>query len=266
MPVEELIQVAGEKGDHVQQPDVLTTPITLDTVDLVALEAARVKLLEEADDIVKISASVLQDKVDTKRLVDRARKNWDESNKALLDARKCAEEWHAKVNEMMEDAHRMRRETIRPRNINFDSATRPKPLATPKDNMKMAAELLAKSDEEINIEHLRTLVATSMQQQSKADTSCRLESNSEACVSTAQRNALGRERRDDQSCTGSTERRRKTKEHQNSNPHTLRYPSSGEEQGKGSDVLWQGQVPEPIATPEPARSSASSPMKSCRKR
>jgi hypothetical protein len=92
MPVEELIQVASEKGEHVQQPDVPTTPITPDTVDPVALEAARVKILEEADGIIKISASVLQDKVDTKSLVDRARKNWDESNKALLNARKSVEE------------------------------------------------------------------------------------------------------------------------------------------------------------------------------
>jgi hypothetical protein len=34
-----------------------------------------------------------------------------------------------------------------PRNINFDSAARHKPLATPKDNMKKAAELLAKDND-----------------------------------------------------------------------------------------------------------------------
>jgi hypothetical protein len=36
--------------------------------------------------------------------------------------------------------------------------------------MKRVAELLAKNDEEIDIGHLRTLVATAMKQQSKADT------------------------------------------------------------------------------------------------
>jgi hypothetical protein len=51
--------------------------------------------------------------------------------------------------------------------------------------MKKAADLLAKNDEEIDIGHLRTLVSTAMQQQSKADTSRRLESNPEVCVSTA---------------------------------------------------------------------------------
>ena len=79
----------------------------------------------------------------------------------------------------------MRKEAIRPRNINFDSATRHKPLATPKDNMKKVVELLAKSNDEIDIEHLRAVIATAMKQQSKADTSRRLESNPEACVSTA---------------------------------------------------------------------------------
>jgi hypothetical protein len=79
----------------------------------------------------------------------------------------------------------MRREVVRPRNINFDSASRPKPLAIPMDNMKMAAELLAKSNEDIDIEHLRTVISTAMKQQSKADTSRKLESNPEGCVSTA---------------------------------------------------------------------------------
>jgi hypothetical protein len=58
--------------------------------------------------------------------------------------------------------------------------------------MKKAAEILAKKDEEIDIAHLRTLVASAMKQQSKADTSHRLESNPELCVSTAQKDTSGR--------------------------------------------------------------------------
>jgi lysozyme family protein len=84
--------------------------------------------------------------VDTERLIERARVNERKVKKAVLSAKKLAEEWQAKVNETHEEAQRMRREAIRPHNINFDSAARPKPLATPKDNMKMAAELLAKSN------------------------------------------------------------------------------------------------------------------------
>jgi hypothetical protein len=186
MPADELMKVARENGEHVEPPEVLTTPITPDmAADPEALETTQVKLLEQAEGIVKVSASVLWDKVDTERLIKRARENNRLSKEALLDARKRAEEWQAKVNETNEEAQRMRREAIRPRSINFDSVAHPKPLATPKDNLKMAAELPAKRDQEIDIDHLRTLVATAMQQQSKADTSRKLESNPEACVSTA---------------------------------------------------------------------------------
>ncbi|KAK1669484.1 hypothetical protein QYE76_057643 [Lolium multiflorum] len=56
--------------------------------------------------------------------------------------------------------------------------------ATPKDNMKKAAELLKKKDEEIDINYVRKLVASAMQQQSKVDTGA-VSIQSERCISTA---------------------------------------------------------------------------------
>jgi hypothetical protein len=125
-----------------------------------------------------------------------------------VKARELAKEWKNTVKKTHEEAKQMRRDAIRPRNINFDGTTRHKPLATPKDNMKKAAELQAKDNDQIDIEHLRTVIATAVKQQSKVDTSRKLESNSDACVSTAQNRPSGkpREHRDDQSCTGSSER------------------------------------------------------------
>ncbi|KAK1664880.1 hypothetical protein QYE76_053039 [Lolium multiflorum] len=73
--------------------------------------------------------------------------------------------------------------------ITFATPTEQQPLTTPKDNMKKAAELLKKKDEEIDINYVRKLVASAMQQQSKADTSRRLESNPDHCISTAQKDA-----------------------------------------------------------------------------
>jgi hypothetical protein len=182
----ELMERVGEEGEHVQHPKILSIPITLDVVaDPEALEATRKELVERSKKIVNVTTSVLQDKVDTERLIERAKTNERKVKKALLSAKKLVEAWQAKVNETHEEAQRMRREAISPRNINFDSAARPEPLATPKDNMKMAAELLAKSNEDIDIEHLRTVISTAMKQQSKADTSRKLESNPEGCVSTA---------------------------------------------------------------------------------
>ncbi|KAK1593727.1 hypothetical protein QYE76_027001 [Lolium multiflorum] len=81
--------------------------------------------------------------------------------------------------------------------------------------MKKAAELLKKKDEEIDINYVRKLVASAMQQQSKADTSRRLASNPEQCISTAQKDAIPSQHRDDESRTGSTERRRKVRDHPN---------------------------------------------------
>ncbi|KAK1653921.1 hypothetical protein QYE76_071726 [Lolium multiflorum] len=52
-----------------------------------------------------------------------------------------------------------------------DYHSRPPPSnnhSTPKDNMKKAAEILKKKDEEIDIDYVRTLVASAMKQQSKA--------------------------------------------------------------------------------------------------
>jgi hypothetical protein len=98
MPADELMKVARENGEHVEPPEVLTTPITPDmAVDPEALEATQVKLLEQAEGIVKVSASVLRDKVDTERLIKRARENNRLSKEAMLAARKRAEEWQAKV-------------------------------------------------------------------------------------------------------------------------------------------------------------------------
>ncbi|KAK1650498.1 hypothetical protein QYE76_068303 [Lolium multiflorum] len=42
-----------------------------------------------------------------------------------------------------------------------------KPLATPKDNMKKAAELLKKKDEEIDINYVRKLVASAMRNRAR---------------------------------------------------------------------------------------------------
>jgi hypothetical protein len=102
--------------------------------------------------------------------------------------------------------------------------------------MKKAVELLAKNDEEIDINHLRTLIASTMKQQSKADTSCRMESNPDLCISTAQNNASGRERRDEQSRTGSTERRRKTREHPDPIPIPSETPPA--DKNKGKDPMY----------------------------
>ncbi|KAK1620042.1 hypothetical protein QYE76_025559 [Lolium multiflorum] len=95
----------------------------------------------------------------------------------LATVKKLRKEWEERVACAQEEVDRIAREAIPPRKITFATPTEQQPLATPKDNMKKAAELLKKKDEEIDINYVRKLVASAMQQQSKADTSRRLESN-----------------------------------------------------------------------------------------
>jgi hypothetical protein len=138
-------------------------------------------------------------------------------------AAKLAEQWATHTKQTQEEAKQnktRRRDAIPHRNINFDSAAHRKPLATPKDNIEKAAELLANDNDKIDLDYLKKIIGTAMKQQSKGDTSRRLASNAEACVSTTQNQPAGRQQghHNDQSRTDSTEHWRKTKEHPNPIP------------------------------------------------
>lgn len=168
------------------------------------------------------------------------------------------------MSEAQKDADRIRREAVTPRKITFATPTEQQPLTTPKDNMKKVAELLKKKDEEIDINYVRTLVASAMKQQSKADTSRRLESNPDHCISTAQKDAYDKQHRDDESRTGSTERRRRTKEHPN--PIPVPSESSPKDPAKGKGSMYAGKYkyrnPSPLPwiprpPPPPRRRSPS---------
>jgi hypothetical protein len=72
--------------------------------------------------------------------------------------------WETIIEDAGKEADRIHREAIGPRKINFVTPSNQQPLATPKDNVKKATEILAKNNEEIDIAHLRTLVALAMKQ------------------------------------------------------------------------------------------------------
>ncbi|KAK1650402.1 hypothetical protein QYE76_068207 [Lolium multiflorum] len=150
-----------------------------------------------------------------------------------------------------------RREAVAPRKITFATPTEQQPFTTPKDNMKKAAEILKKKDEEIDIDYVRTLVASVMKQRSKADTSRRLESNPDDCMSTAQKDAHDNRHRDDESRTGSSERGRRTREHPNPIPVPSKTPPSDPKKGKDAKYTgrdkYRNPSPPPNGYPRPAR-------------
>jgi hypothetical protein len=176
-----------------------------------------------------------------------------EVDEGLAKVKELRKHWEDKIVEAHHEVERVRRDLIAPRRITFATPTEQQPFATPKDNMTKAAEILKKKNEEIDIDYVRTLVASAMRQQSKADTSRRLESNPEHCVSTAHD---GRHR-DDESRTGSSERRRKAREHPNPIPVPSRTPPS--DPRKGKDAMYSGRdkyrnpSPPPNGYPRPPR-------------
>ncbi|KAK1670137.1 hypothetical protein QYE76_058296 [Lolium multiflorum] len=186
-----------------------------------------------------------------------------EVDEQLVKVKELQQHWKDKVTELQQEADKIRREAIPPRKITFATPTEQQPLATPKDNMKKAAEILKKKDEEIDIDYVRTLVALAVKQQSKADTSRRLESNPEHCVSTAQKDAYDNRHHDDESRTGSSERRRRTREHPNPIPIPSKTPPS--DPNKGNDAMYSGKnkyqnpSPPPRGYPRPPLPRRHSP-------
>jgi predicted phage gp36 major capsid-like protein len=86
--------------------------------------------------------------METDQMMEAVAEQERKTEEHLYKATELRDRWRRTVDKAREEAKKLRQEAIRPRNINFDSPTDHQPLATPKDNMEMAAELLAKNDEE----------------------------------------------------------------------------------------------------------------------
>ncbi|KAK1627687.1 hypothetical protein QYE76_002002 [Lolium multiflorum] len=228
--------VAQAPMDLVAKSDVLNKPTTPDdAADPEALEATRKEMLATAKKFANTAAAILDEREEAAQIMDRFERQDREITATLEQVKSMRKEWEDHL-----------------RNPYRTAAAR-----HPKDNMTKAAELLKKSDEEIDINYLRTLVASAVQQQSKADTSRKLESNPEHCVSTAQKDAHDNRHRDDESRTGSSERRRKTREHPNPIPVPSKTPPS--DPRKGKDPMYSGRdkyrnpSPPPNGYPRPPR-------------
>ncbi|KAK1626702.1 hypothetical protein QYE76_001017 [Lolium multiflorum] len=236
---------------------VLNKPITSgDAADPEALEATRKEMLATAKKLANTAAALRDERAEAASLMDHFDRQDREIADTLEHVKSMRQEWEVKMTYAQAEADRIVREAIPPRRINFATPAEQQPLETPKDNMLKAAELLKKKDEEVDINYLRKLVASAMQQQSKADTSRRLESNPDNCVSTAQKDARADRHPDDESHTGSSERR-KTREHPNPIPVPSKTPSS--DPRKGKDAMYSGRdkyrnpSPPPNGYPRPPR-------------
>jgi hypothetical protein len=165
MTIEELARAAGQGG--IAHSEILTKPITPgEAADPEALEAKRKELLATNEKFANTAVVMLEERQDAKELMELVGDQERRTIEYLQKARALKDRWETIVSDANKEAKRIRQEAIRPRRIDFDSPTNHQPLATPKDNMKKAVELLAKNDEEIDINHLRTLIALAMKQHS----------------------------------------------------------------------------------------------------
>ncbi|KAK1642323.1 hypothetical protein QYE76_060128 [Lolium multiflorum] len=229
---EEMVEQA--RMDLVAKSDILNKPITPEeAADPEALEAKRQEMLATAQKFATTAAAMLEERTIAANFVDHFQKKDREVDESLEKVRQLEKHWEAKVKFVQEEEARIRREAILPRKITFATPTEQQPLATPKDNMKKAAELLKRRTRRLT----STTSGSSLLQQcskSKADTSRRLASNPEQCISTAQKDAIPSQHRDDESRTGSTERRRKVRDHPNPIPIPSDSTPKDQEKGKGA--------------------------------
>jgi hypothetical protein len=136
-----------------------------DAADLEALEATRKEMLATAKKPADTEAALREEREQAAGLADQFDRQDREITATLEQVKSMAKEWEVKMTYAQVEADRIVREAIPPRRINFATPAEHRPLKTPKDNMLKAAELLKKKDEEVDINYLRTLVTSAMQQQ-----------------------------------------------------------------------------------------------------
>jgi hypothetical protein len=181
---EEMVAQAGM--DAIYRSDILNKPITPEDVEALEAKRLRLEMLATAKKFADTAAAMLDERKHAAVFVEDFIQREQEVDEGLAKVKELRKHWEDKIVEAHHDVEKARRELIAPRRITFATPTEQQPFATPKDNMTKAAEILKKKNEEIDIDYVRALVASALRQQSKADTSRKLESNPEHCVSTAQ--------------------------------------------------------------------------------
>ena len=104
--------------------EILTEPIT-PAIDPIALEANRVELYEQAQEIARLNSMVLKNKIrsdeeyeETRRLNEKVKENTRKAEAARIDL-------ETQIKQIQEERKRWAlRDTVPPRHINFDSTLR----------------------------------------------------------------------------------------------------------------------------------------------
>jgi tryptophanyl-tRNA synthetase len=115
MSKEELAMIAGKDGENITCKEILTNPITEEeAADSEVVEARRKELLAEAQNVVKVVASVLQDKMETDKMMEAAAENGRRTEEELKRVITLRDRWRKTVDKTREEAKKFRQEAIRP--------------------------------------------------------------------------------------------------------------------------------------------------------
>jgi hypothetical protein len=101
-------------------------------------------MLAAAKVFANIAAAMLEERKEVEEVMESFLKREREAAKCLEEAKKLRAQWETIIEDAGKEADRIHQEAIGPRKINIATPTNQQPLATPKDNMKKAAEILAK--------------------------------------------------------------------------------------------------------------------------
>ncbi|KAK1681684.1 hypothetical protein QYE76_042532 [Lolium multiflorum] len=210
-----------------------------------ALEAKMKEMLATAKNFANTAAAMLDERKEAAHFVDNFLKKEREVDESLEKVKQLRKHWEDKMRNSHAEIDRIRREAIPPCKITFATPTEQQPLTTPNDNMKKAAELLKKKDEEIDINYVRMLVASAMKQRAR-----QIGWNpTRITVYLPRRRTPTTKHRDDESRTGSTERRRRTKQHPN--PIPVPSESSPKDPAKGKGSMYAGKYKYRNPSPPP---------------
>nr|XP_051229488.1 uncharacterized protein LOC127347329 [Lolium perenne] len=149
---EELVEHAGM--DAIAHSEILNKPITPDdAADPEALEAKRQEMLATTNKFATTAAAMLDERKEAAHFLDNFLKRERQVDESMEKFKQLRKHWEDKVTELQQEADKIRREAIPPRKITFATPTEQQPFSTPKDNLKKAAEILKKKDEQIDIDY-----------------------------------------------------------------------------------------------------------------
>jgi hypothetical protein len=105
MSKQELARIAGKDRENITHKEILINPLTEEeAADPEAFEAKGEELLAEAQKVVKVATSVLQDKMETDQMMEAAAEQEHKTEEHINKAIELRDRWKRTVDKAREEA------------------------------------------------------------------------------------------------------------------------------------------------------------------